>query len=228
MKSLLFVFIVLSMTCFAQLDTLDRVELKNSKIYTGKVIKVTSNTVQLREAVTNLLQEINKSEIKDMKLSNGVTVTFDNTAPAEQQQNVTGSSRTETQTQNTPPLQNPPAQNPPAQNTQTQSTQTQNPPAQNTQTQNPPAQNPPAQNSSSQNQAVGSGRTATGTTTGQTENKTQTEQKSQTENKGQQTQSTQNAAAPAEDSGSGMDTSKIIMLAAGGLVVLLLIGALIF
>lgn len=212
MKSLFFFFIVLSVTCFAQLDTLDRVDLKNNQTYTGKVIKVTSSTVQFRESITNLLHEFNKSEIRDMKLSNGVTVTFDNTAPQEQQQNVTGSARTETQTLNPPPTQNTPTQS-----TQTQSTQTQNPPAQNTQTQNPPVQNPPAQNTPPQGQTVNSGGTQTGTTTGQTENK------------GQQSQNTQNAAAPADDGGSsGMDTSKIIVLAAGGLVVLLLIGALIF
>lgn len=222
MKSLFFVFIVLTMTCFAQIDTVDRVDLKNNQTYTGKVVKITSNTVQLKESLTNILYEFNKSEIKDLRLSNGVTLTFENTAPAAgQQQNVTGSARTETQTQNPPP----PVQNPPSQNTTTQ-----NPPQQNTTTQNPPQQNPPQQNTNSQNQAVGSGRTQTQTTTGQAQTGTQTENKQQpTENRGQQAQTSQNApSAPADDSGSKLNTSQIIMLAAGGLVVLLLIGALVF
>ncbi|HEX2869025.1 MAG TPA: hypothetical protein VHO03_18435 [Ignavibacteriales bacterium] len=201
MKSLFFVFIVLAMTIFAQqLDTLDRVDLKNNKTYTGKVVKVTSNTVQLKESLTNILYEFNKSEIKDLRLSNGVTLTFENTAPQPgQQQNVTGSARPETQTQNP---------------------QTQNPTSQNQPVQNPPVQNPPVQNPSAQNPAVGSGRTQAGEQT-QTGSQ-QTENKQPTENRGQ------NAAAPADEGTSGLNTSQMIMLAAGGLVVLLLIGALIF
>ncbi|MGE5432247.1 MAG: hypothetical protein ACM3QX_14285, partial [Syntrophomonadaceae bacterium] len=100
MKSLFFVFLVLSVTCFAQLDSLDRVELKDSKVFSGKVIKVTSATVQFRESITNLLHEFNKSEIKDMKLANGVTVTFDNKSTSPDQQNITGSAKTETKTGN--------------------------------------------------------------------------------------------------------------------------------
>ncbi|MCU7497589.1 MAG: hypothetical protein HF314_10375 [Ignavibacteria bacterium] len=165
MKSLLFFFIVLSITCFAQLDTLDRVELKDSKVFTGKVIKVTSGTVQFRESLTNLLHEFNKGEIKDIKLSNGVTVTFDEKNPASgTTQNLSGSQKTDTQTQN---------------------------------------------------QVVGSSRN-------------QTENKGQTDASGQKTQTNTTTPAPADDSSSKMDTSMIIVLAAGGLVALLLLGALIF
>jgi len=170
MKNLFFVFIVLSMTCFAQIDSLDRVELKDNNVFAGKVIKVTSTTVQFREAITNLLREFNKSEIKDIKLSNGVTVSF-NTPPVTpadtaNRQNITGNSKTGTETQN---------------------------------------------------QAVGSSRTPTQT-------KDQTVTKGQTETK---SQAAQNTAPPADEAVSKMDTSMIVVLAAGGLVVLLLLGALI-
>lgn len=165
MKSLLFVLLLLSVTCLAQVDSLDRVELKDNKVFTGKVVKVTDNAVQFRETVTNLLHEFSKSEIKDLKLSNGVRVSFDEGKANTDKQNITGSSKTDNQSTNAP------------------------------------------------SQTTGSSKT-------------------QTENKGQTTQTTapsNAAAAPASsDNTGGMDTSMIIVLAAGGLVALLLIGALLF
>ncbi|MGE5399499.1 MAG: hypothetical protein ACM3S2_03790 [Ignavibacteriales bacterium] len=154
MKSMMIALIIMTFTCFAQLDSLDRIELKNSQTYTGKVIKVTSSTVQFRESITNLLHEYNKSEIKDLRLSNGTTITFNTTT--EDKQNVTGTTRTEDVNTSKPPST-----------------------GQVTDTKQPNKETPP------------------------------------------------NNAAPAEKS-SGMNTSLIIVLAAGGLVALILLGALIF
>lgn len=101
MKYLILLFIFLSVSVFAQLDSLDRVELNNGRTLSGKVMKVTSGTVEFRETMTNLIYEYQKSEIKNLRLSNGTVLTF---STQSDQGNVTGS------------VQNP---NPPAQTTAT-------------------------------------------------------------------------------------------------------------
>lgn len=102
MKYVILLFMFLSVSVYAQLDSLDRIELKNSKILSGKVVKITSQTVEFREAVTNLLYEYQKSEIRDLKLSNGTILSFSDSG--EQQGNVTGSmTNTQTNTRNTTP-----------------------------------------------------------------------------------------------------------------------------
>ncbi|MDP4173552.1 MAG: hypothetical protein Q8933_06260 [Bacteroidota bacterium] len=108
----LFIFIMIfSFSLIAQEDSLDKIELKNNKIITGQVVKITSNTVEFREALTKLLYEYQKTEIKSLTLSNGTVLSFN--TPAEQG-NVTGSMQNNnSQTQGT--------------NTQTSGTQNQNP-----------------------------------------------------------------------------------------------------
>ncbi|MGE5680917.1 MAG: hypothetical protein ACM34K_08570 [Bacillota bacterium] len=108
MKYLLLLFVFLSVSLYAQLDSLDRIELKNNRIQSGKIIKITSDAVQFREAITNVIYEYQKSEIRNLKLSNGTILSFNTSAD---QGNVTGS------------MQNPQGQNTQG-NTQNTGTQT--------------------------------------------------------------------------------------------------------
>ncbi|MGE5410713.1 MAG: hypothetical protein ACM3MI_07110 [Clostridiales bacterium] len=203
----LFIFIMIfSFSLMAQVDSLDRIELKNSKIITGQVIKITSNAVEFREALTKLLYEYQKSEIKSLTLSNGTVLSFN--TPAEQG-NVTGSMQNNnSQTQGT--------------NTQTSGAQNQNPSSPNTQSTSAPSSSQ-QQTSSGTNVNQGTNTQPSGSSS--TTTNSSGAQKTNTDNK--QSQQTSNQQTQNEQQ-HGLSTTALILLGASGMIVLLLLGKAIF
>ena len=70
-----FIFVSCSLV-LAQADSLDTIELKSDKVYQGKVTKVTTTTIEFKDAMTNLDYEFEKDEVKYIKLADGTTLTF--------------------------------------------------------------------------------------------------------------------------------------------------------
>jgi cobalamin biosynthesis Mg chelatase CobN len=203
---------IFSLSLMAQVDSLDKIELKNSKIITGQVVKITSNTVEFREALTKLLYEYQKSEIKSLTLSNGTVLSFN--TPAEQG-NVTGSMQNNNATQGT--------------NTQTSGTQNQNPSSSTTQSTTAPSttsQQPGSgtnvtQGSTTTTQPSGSSTTTTNSGTQKTNTDRQSQQTSNQQTSNQQTGNEQQQQ-------HGLSTTALILLGASGMIVLLLLGKAIF
>jgi cobalamin biosynthesis Mg chelatase CobN len=213
----LFIFIMIfSFSLMAQVDSLDRIELKNSKIITGQVVKITSNTVEFREALTKLLYEYQKSEIKSLTLSNGTVLSFN--TPAEQG-NVTGSMQNSNNaTQGT--------------NTQTSGTQNQNPSSSTTQSTAAPSTTSQQQPGSGTNVTQGGGSTTTTQPSGSSN--TTTNSGTQKTNTDRQSQQTSNQQTSNQQTGNeqqqqhGLSTTALILLGASGMIVLLLLGKAIF
>lgn len=64
----------------AQADSLDTIELKSDKVYQGKVTKVTTTSIEFKDAMTNLNYEFEKDEVKYVRLADGTTLTFNERA----------------------------------------------------------------------------------------------------------------------------------------------------
>lgn len=101
-KTSIVLFIFCSLLYAQQKDTLDTVELKSSKTYQGKVLKVTTTTIEFKEALTKLNYEFEKDDIKFVRLADGTTLTFN-----ERAQLVGGDSK---QAQSEPPKPETPTQ----------------------------------------------------------------------------------------------------------------------
>lgn len=80
LRNISLMFIVFCSILYAQKDSLDTIELRSDKIYQGKVIKVTTTTIEFKEALTNLNYEFEKDDIKFVKLADGTTLTFNERA----------------------------------------------------------------------------------------------------------------------------------------------------
>ena len=78
MKKFIICILFLSSFCFAQKDTTDRLELRNEKLYKGKVVVIRARTIDFRESSTDLLYEFEKKDIRYLKLSSGQVLTFEN------------------------------------------------------------------------------------------------------------------------------------------------------
>ena len=80
MKTILIsiIFFGLYYCAFSQTERLDKIELKDGKIFLGKVEKIKIDAVEFREKETNLLYEFEKSQIRYIALSNGKILTFEN------------------------------------------------------------------------------------------------------------------------------------------------------
>ncbi len=79
MKKIIFALFLLPLLVFAQTD-LDRIELKNGKMFDGKVVKVTSRTIEFVDNMTNLPYEFQKAEVKFLRLTNGTILTFEDSS----------------------------------------------------------------------------------------------------------------------------------------------------
>jgi hypothetical protein len=80
MKKLFLLMFLLAAICYSQKDSTDRLELKNDKIITGKVVKIKPATVEFKEFSTDLLYEYEKKEIRYIILSSGKIMIFEDYA----------------------------------------------------------------------------------------------------------------------------------------------------
>ncbi len=78
MKKFILLYILLfAVLGYAQEQVLDKMELKNGKVYMGKVEKVKTDIIEFTDSETGLLYEYAKKEIRYIQLVNGKILTFE-------------------------------------------------------------------------------------------------------------------------------------------------------
>ena len=88
-KSIVFMVLLASLLGYAQEQTFDKIELKNGKVYKGKIEKVGNEFVTFKDDETELITEIRTKDISYILLANGKIVDFDD------EQNVISTDSTE-------------------------------------------------------------------------------------------------------------------------------------
>lgn len=78
MKKLIPIFVfLLTVICYSQNENLDKMELRNGKVFMGKVEKIKTEIVEFRESETDLVYETEKKDIRYIQLVNGKILTFE-------------------------------------------------------------------------------------------------------------------------------------------------------
>jgi hypothetical protein len=81
---IIFFALLVAFISYAQVEVNDKIELKNGKIYLGKVDKIKTDFVEFKESETGLIYEYSKNDIRYIQLSNGKVLTFDDYSKTEE------------------------------------------------------------------------------------------------------------------------------------------------
>ncbi|MBK7377920.1 MAG: hypothetical protein IPJ03_02770 [Ignavibacteriales bacterium] len=78
MKKLIPIFVFfITVVCFSQNENLDKMELRDGKVFMGKVEKIKTEIVEFRESETDLVYETEKKDIRYIQLVGGKILTFE-------------------------------------------------------------------------------------------------------------------------------------------------------
>ena len=90
-KKIIIFFLIFAFIAYTQQEVFDKIELKNGKVYIGKVEKVKSDIVEFKDNETGLLYELAKSDIRYIQLTSGKILTFEDELKEEKKQDTTNS-----------------------------------------------------------------------------------------------------------------------------------------